>query len=282
VYDADLKGYFDTIPHDQLIKCLQRRISDRSVLRLIRMWLSTPVVETDDEGHRKVTRPKQGTPQGGVISPLLANIYLHWFEKAFHGPEGPAQWAKAKLVRYADDFVILAHYQGQRLIGWVESLLEDRFKLVINREKTRVVHLDQPQTSLDFLGFTFRYDRDLRGRSHRYLNVCPSKKALAKARDRIRELTCTRRCFMPITDILGNVNRWSRGWGGYFRHGYPAMAFRKVNEFVYARLYHHLQRRSQRSFRRPEGVTVPAHLRSLGWEPLNASRRRLPVHAPDY
>ena len=103
VYDADLKGYFDTIPHDQLMKCLKMRITDRSVLELIRMWLESPVIERDDAGRTKGTRPKQGTPQGGVISPLLANIYLHWFEKAFHASDGPAHWAQAKIVRYADD-----------------------------------------------------------------------------------------------------------------------------------------------------------------------------------
>ena len=135
VYDADLKSYFDTIPHDNLMKCLQRRIADRSVLRLLRLWLTATVIETDAGGRRKSTRPRQGTPQGGVISPLLANIYLHWFEKAFHGQDGPAKWAKAKIVRYADDFVILARYVGTRLIGWTESLLEGRFRLTVNREK---------------------------------------------------------------------------------------------------------------------------------------------------
>jgi len=99
VYDADLKGYFDTIPHDKLMQCLKMRITDRQVLKLIRMWLESPVIERDDKGRTKGTRPKQGTPQGGVISPLLANVYLHWFEKAFHGPDGPANWAKAKMVR---------------------------------------------------------------------------------------------------------------------------------------------------------------------------------------
>jgi RNA-directed DNA polymerase len=264
VYDADLKGYFDTIPHDQLLKCVERRIADRSVLKLIRMWLEAPVVETDDEGRMKASRPKQGTPQGGVISPLLANIYLHWFEKAFHGPEGPARWANAKMVRYADDFVILARHQGRRLIDWTESLLEGRFKLTINREKTRIVNLNEPGESLDFLGFTFRYDRDLKGRSHRYLNVFPSKKAVAKAREQLRELTGRRRRMLPIPQMIGTVNCWLRGWTGYFRHGYPRMAFREVNYFTTWRLIRHLERRSQRPFRPPEDVSFYAHLQALG------------------
>ena len=108
IYDADLKSYFDTIPHDALIKCLERRVADRSVLKLVHMWLESPIVETDEQGRTHVTRPKQGTPQGGVISPLLANLYLHWFEKAFYRSDGPSRWANAKLVRYADDFVVLA------------------------------------------------------------------------------------------------------------------------------------------------------------------------------
>jgi RNA-directed DNA polymerase len=100
VYDADLKGYFDSIPHEQLLACLEMRIADRSVLKLIRMWLKTPVVEQQTGGTPpKVSRNSKGTPQGGVISPLLSNIYLHWFDKVFHQPGGPAQWAKAKLVR---------------------------------------------------------------------------------------------------------------------------------------------------------------------------------------
>ncbi len=268
VYDADLKAYFDTISHDNLMKCLTRRIADRSVLSLIRRWLEAVVVEEDDRGQRKVTRPKQGTPQGGVISPLLANIYLHWFEKAFHGPEGPAHWAKAKIVRYADDFVILARYQGRRLIEWVESLLEGRFRLTINRQKTRVVDLKQPRASLDFLGFTFRYDRDLYGRDHRYLNVFPSKKSLARLRERIRGLTHGSRSCVPIPQVIAEINQVLRGWANYFRPGYPRMAFRAVNRFVTDRLYRHRQRRSQRPFRRPEGVPVTAHLQALGLELL--------------
>jgi len=264
VYDADLKGYFDTIPHDQLMKCLTMRITDRSVLELIRMWLESPVIERDDQGRTKGTRPKQGTPQGGVISPLLANIYLHWFEKAFHASDGPAHWAQAKIVRDADDFVILARYQGQRLTGWVEQQLEDRFGLTINREKTKVVSLREPGASVDFLGFTFRYDRDLKGRDHRYLNVFPSKKSLANARDKIRELTCLRRSCVPIPCLIGTVNRWLRSWANYFRHGYPRQAFRALNWFVGERLTRHLKRRSQRPFRPPEGISFYAHLQTMG------------------
>jgi RNA-directed DNA polymerase len=266
VYDADLKSYFDTIPHDQLMAAVRMRITDRSVLSLIRMWLESPVVEKDESGRTTIHRTKQGTPQGGVISPLLANIYLHWFEKLFHRPDGPATWAKAKLVRYADDFVILARYQSRRLIDWVENLLEGRFKLTINRNKTRVVRLSEPRASLDFLGYTFRYDRDLKGRSHRYLNVFPSKKALGRLRDKIREQTDSKRSFVPITQVIAGVNQILRGWKAYFSHGYPAVAFHKVNWFVQCRLKRHLRRRSQRPFRPPKGVTYYAHLQALGLE----------------
>jgi len=268
VYDADLKGYFDTIPHDQLMKCLEMRITDRQVLKLIRMWLRSPVIERDERGRTKGTRPTKGTPQGGVISPLLANIYLHWFEVLFHAPNGPAHWANAKIVRYADDFVILARYQGKRLMDWVEEELEGRFRLTINREKTCVVDLKEPSASVDFLGFTFRFDRDLYGGPHRYLNVFPSKKSQARARDKIRTLTCTRRCFMPIHRMIGETNGWLQSWARYFRHGYPRMAFREIDRFTRERLIHHLQRRSQRPFRPPKGTTYYAHLQALGLRKL--------------
>jgi len=271
VYDADLKGYFDSIPHDKLMACLEMRIADRSVLKLIRMWLRAPVVEPPEKagsggssggGGRKVY-PQQGTPQGGVISPLLANLYLHWFDKVFHRPDGPARWANARLVRYADDFVVMARYQGDRLSNWIESKIETWMGLEINHEKTRVVNMRNEGGSLDFLGFTFRLDRDLKGRNHRYLNVFPSKKALARERDRLREMTDARQCFKPLPMLVQELNRHLCGWSNYFSFGYPRKSFREINSFVRSRLTGHLKRRSQRPFRPPEGTTFYEHLNHM-------------------
>jgi RNA-directed DNA polymerase len=264
VYDADLKGYFDSIPHDKLIRCLEMRIADRSVLKLIRMWLRAPVIETDQNGRSSGHRPTRGTPQGGVISPLLANAFLHWFDVMFHRRQGPACWANARLVRYADDFVVLAKYVGPRIEQWIESTLETWMGLEINRAKTQAVRLGEEGQSVDFLGFTFRYDRDLRGRGHRYLNVRPSKKSLARARDHVRRLIGPRQCFTPLPELICRVNRFLVGWGNYFRHGYPAKSFRDLNRFVLERLTRHVQRRSQRPFRPPSGVTYYAHFHRMG------------------
>ena len=262
VYDADLQGYFDSIPHDKLMAAVQQRIVDRSVLALIRMWLNAPVIDKRDGGPPR--RNPQGTPQGGVISPLLANIYLHWFDKAFHGESGPARFANARLVRYADDFVVLARCQGRQLVAWLERILETRLGLKINREKTRIVNLARPGTSLDFLGYTFSYDLDLKGRGHRYLNMAPSKKALAKEREKLREMTSAKMCFMPIKELIEKINRHLKGWSNYFSRGYPRMAMRQINRMVRIRLSAHLGRRSQRRYRPPAGKSLYRHLADLG------------------
>jgi RNA-directed DNA polymerase len=264
VYDADLKGYFDSIPQDKLMKCLKMRIADRSVLKLICMWLQAPVVEQDRKGGKKVTRSKQGTPQGGVISPLLANVYLHWFEKVFYSAEGPGRWAKARIVRYADDFVVLARYQGSRLRDYIESKIETWLGLEINRDKTKVIDLRQPGASLSFLGFTFRYDRDLKGRESRYLNVTPSKKALEAEREALQAMINRHRSHVPVPELIGEVNRQLRGWAGYFSFGYPRKAMRMINRYVRSRLIKHLRRRSQRPFHPPKGRTYYQHLKQLG------------------
>lgn len=262
VYDVDLKGYFDSIPHDKLMSALRMRIVDRSVLKLIRMWLQAPIIDEQQGGPPR--RSKKGTPQGGVISPLLANVYLHWFDKFFHASDGPASWANAKLVRYADDLVVLAWHQGDQLLAWVDRTLESRMGLEVSREKASVVRLRELGESLDYLGYTFRYDRDLKGRGHRYLNLCPSKKALARERERLRAMTNKSMCFKPIPALIQVLNRQVTGWANYFQLGYPRVAYREVNSYVRKRLYAHLKRRSQRRYRPPKGVSFYQQCAKLG------------------
>jgi len=262
VYDADLKGYFDSIPHDKLMSALRMRVVDRSVLHLIRMWLEATVVDEREGGPPR--RSRKGTPQGGVISPLLANIYLHWFDTFFCGEGGPAEWANARMVRYADDFVILARHLGKHLVEWVEHILEERMGLEINREKTRIVDLRQPGQSVDFLGYTFAYHRSLYGDGKRFLNVFPSKKAQKRERQRLREIMSYRRGFWPIPRMIEVLNHHLRGWSNYFSYGYPKKAMGDINWYLHNRLKRHLRRRSQRPFRPPKGVSFYGHLSNLG------------------
>jgi len=265
VYDADLAGYFDSIPHDKLIACLRMRVVDGSVLGLIRQWLRAPVVEPAKGGKPPtVRRNDRGTPQGGVLSPLLANVYLHWFDHLFERGDGPAQWAKAKLVRYADDFVVMARYISPRLQEWIEGKLEGWLGLQINRDKTRVVSLQQPGQSLDFLGYTFRYDRDLYGRPWCYWHLAPSRKAMERERAALRGIINPHQSHTPLPELIERLNRHLRGWSNYFKLGHPRRAFGHLNHFVRHRLRHHLHRRSQRGWRPRQGISLYAHLQHLG------------------
>ncbi len=251
-----MQSFFDTIPFDKLEVCLRMRVTDRSVLKLIRMWLRAPVVEESGSGGAPTTKRRtRGTPQGGVISPLLANVYLHWLDKRFHRPDGPRHWANARLVRYADDFVILARYVGGRITRYVEEIVEDWLGLTINREKTRVIDMTEERASLDFLGYTFRYEDDLHGRARKYLHAGPSKKAVARERAVLREIISPRQCFAPIPALIRRVNRQLKSWQASFKWGYPRRAFRSINAYVRERLSRHLARRSQRPFQPPKGVS---------------------------
>src|SRR5271166_361637 len=148
-----LEGYFDSIPHDKLMACVRMRVVDGSVLKLIRQWLKAPVVEEDQAGRKKIGRNRSGTPQGGLLSPLLANIYLHWFDRVFQSKSGPAHWAKATLIRYADDFVVMARHLSPRIRDFIEQKLEAWLGLKLNRQKTRIVNLRRNQERLEFLGY---------------------------------------------------------------------------------------------------------------------------------
>jgi RNA-directed DNA polymerase len=266
VYDADLKAYFDTIPHAKLLQCVERRVADRSVLHLIREWLRTPIEERDEDGRPRISRPTSGTPQGGVISPLLANLYLHWLDVRFHRRSGPGQWAHARLVRYADDFVIMAKFIGARITGWVDQTVEEWLELTINRKKTRVIVLHpDSDVSLDFLGYTFRHEWGYRDRTRRMLTVVPSKKAVARRRDKLRVMTDYRRCHVPVRELVETVNRQLHGWSKYFSYGYPRRAYRVLNAFAVNRMMIHLKRRSQRACRPPAGMSYYQFLtRRLG------------------
>ncbi|MEO1603071.1 MAG: reverse transcriptase domain-containing protein [Pseudomonadota bacterium] len=214
-------------------------------------------------------RPRAGTPQGGVISPLLANSFLHWFDRAFHARNGPGTWAKARLVRYADDFLVMARFIDHRITNWIERTIEGRLGLTINREKTKTLNMENEGTILEFLGYAFRWSRSHRpGGGPPYVRVEASKASKLRARDRIRDLTGPHLCFLPPAVVVGNLNRMMRGWLNYYSHGQPAQARWDLVRFAEERVVRHLRRRSQRPYRPPEGVSLHQHVRDLGLLPV--------------
>ena len=264
IYDADLKGYFDNIPHDKLVKCVQMRIADASILKLIGMWLKAPSIEKKEGKQQPPKRNDKGTPQGGVVSPLLSNIYLHWFDWKFHQKQGPRWWANARLVRFADDFVILARYQSLRLKQWIEQQLEQWLGLEINREKTQIIQIKETGKKLDFLGYSFRFEQDLKGRPWKYLNLFPSNKTLKRQRQRIAEMTEPRQCHKPVKQLIEEINDQLKGWKNHYRVGYCRREFRTINHYVEKKVLRHLQRRSQRGYKIPKNISPYAFLRNMG------------------
>jgi RNA-directed DNA polymerase len=261
IYDADLKSYFDTIPHDNLMKAVEMRIVDRQVLKLIRKWLEAPIWEAG----KSMKANDKGTPQGGIISPLLANLYMHWFDKVFHNPQGPGTWAKATLVRYADDFVIMAKYMTSRVIVWIENTLEQKFKLTVNREKTKTIDLAKPQTEINFLGYSLRQVTLQRQKGVKFCLVTPSDKSLKKAFEKIGDRTSPKNGYKPIPIVIEEINLFLRGWGQYFKLGHPSAAFSKINRHVSYKLYKFLQRRSQRGYKKENSEeTWYEHFRNMG------------------
>lgn len=264
VYDADLKGYFDTIPHDNLMKAVERRVVDRSVLQLLRMWLKSTIVDTDENGKPKWYRSKLGTPQGGVISPLLANIYLHHFEKYFASLTGCGTRIRASIVRYADDFVIMMKEPMSGMIQHIEDLLETRFSLTINREKTKWVDLRKIGPTLDFLGFSFRYEWGLHYKGHRCLNVSPSKKSVKNLKLKIHEELSYKNSHKHLLLLVPHLNRMLGGWDNYFRIAYRKKAYSEINHYLQLKLWKFLTRKSQRKKKLPDGDTWNSYMKKQG------------------
>jgi RNA-directed DNA polymerase len=236
VVDADLSGYFDSIPHAELMKSVARRVSDGSLLRLIKLWLVAPVEETDERGRkRRTTRNKdegRGTPQGAPISPLLANLYMRRFVLGWK-KLGHERNLRAKIVNYADDFVICcAGGYGAQALDAMRRMME-RLKLTVNETKTHLCRL--PDETFNFLGYTFgRIWSPRTGRT--YLGYTPSKKSLKRLRDRIHEETCRTWLWQSEEEMTAKLNRILVGWRNYFSVGTIQTAYRSVDAYLFQRL----------------------------------------------
>lgn len=235
VVDGDLSGYFDSIPHAELMKSLARRLSDGAVLGLIKQWLTAPVEETDARGRRhRTTRSKdhgRGVPQGAPISPLLSNLYMRRFVLGWK-VLGHERRLDAHIVNYADDFVICCRGTADEAARVMRPMMA-RLKLTVNEAKTRVCHL--PEESFDFLGYTIgRCYSPRTGRA--YLGTRPSKKRVQRLCARLSELTSRRTLLTDVQAMVGQLNRLLRGWANYFALGPVSQAYRAVDAHVTSRL----------------------------------------------
>lgn len=244
VLDADLSSYFDTIPHDKLNKTLELRITDKRMLRLINLWLKSPV----NEDGKNTGSKSEGTPQGGVISPLLANIYMHLVDRIVNNKKSLFHQTGIKIVRYADDFVLMGKKITQQAKEKLQELL-NRMGLKLNETKTR--HIEAKEESFNFLGFTVRYDKDLKGRDSRYWNIEASDKSEKKVRDNIRAFLNKGGHYGPQKVVEG-LNPIIRGWLNYFDVpgvSYPSVNKQKLRYYLYEKLTRYYNRKSQRKSR---------------------------------
>jgi RNA-directed DNA polymerase len=254
VLESDVANCFEAIPHSQLMSAIEERIVDRHLLKLLRAMLRAGVME-----ERAVRRGDAGTPQGGVISPCLCNVYLHWLDR---------QWAErgcGVLVRFADDVVVMCRTreEAERALAALRAILSE-LGLTLKDAKTRIVELREGGEGLDFLGFHHRW---VRGNTSRSRHLCflarwPSRQAMAHARERIHELTDRRRLQLPVEHVVRDVNRFLRGWAGYFRYGNSAQAFDKITYHALVRVGGFIASRDKRRGR-------------YGWWTINHSHDRM-------
>jgi RNA-directed DNA polymerase len=276
VVDADLSKYFDTIPHQELMRSVARRVVDRQMLKLIHDWLKVPVEERDENGKRRMTGGKQstaGTPQGGVISPLRANIYMHRFLKAW------SQWGKAaefqaRLINYADDFVILSRGQAKQALEWTRQIMS-RIGLKLNETKTCI--REASREHFNFLGYTFGPLVNPRG-GRRYLGAEPSEKSIQRIKEGIDQILRPGNQ-QPWEEVAKQIARQLRGWANYFSYGTLRRAYRAVEQHVDESVRHFLRRRHKVAGQGSRRYSTKWIFRSLGFERLQALKVQSPAWA---
>jgi RNA-directed DNA polymerase len=265
VVDADIAAFFDRIDQAVLLKLVERRISDRRLLKLLRQWLEAGVLDAE-----AYVPSDQGVPQGGIISPLLANVVLHELDRFWEDYCS----SLGQLIRYADDFVILCRTEGAarealRRVGEVLTWLD----LTLHPQKTRVVFLGDGRQGFDFLGFHCRKVESWRYRGRRYLQRWPSRQAMQGVRDRIKAITAPRyRLLEPAQPLVDELNRLLRGWGAYFRVGNASRQFQQVDDYVRQRLALFLSKKTGRRGRQ-WGRYSEAVYRALGVYQLSGTVR---------
>lgn len=244
VIDADISKYFDTIPHDKLLTLVAKRIVDKNILRLIKLWLKAPVVEEGRDGKKRTEGNPKGTPQGGVISPLLANIYLHVLDRIWKVRKVEERF-KARLIRYADDFVVLCQGQTERVLKGIKTVLRG-LELSLNEEKTRIV--DARKERFNFLGYRIEVVRNPKtGKT--FPLIKPSKEALAEIKAEIKALTCRKTLCLPKEVVIKKLNETVRGWVGYFYYGNCSRDLSSLKGFLDERVRTYLRRKHAKKSR---------------------------------
>ena len=242
VIDADLSKYFDSIPHQKLLAVVAERIVDGGILHLIKQWLKAAIIEEDPDGTRRHVgggkRNSIGTPQGGVISPMLSNCYLHLLDRIWQR-HGLDRKLGARIVRYADDFVVLCKHGVEAPLHAVRTIL-DRLELKMNEDKSHIV--DAKQASFNFLGFEIGQRTSWKS-GKRYTHIAPAAKSIAKLKARIKALTARERTPVEFSEVVRAVNSTLRGWTGYFHYRNSSHAMTKVKTHAEERLRTHLMKR---------------------------------------